>query len=180
MMTMINKMIKKGLNNKKGFTLIELIIAIGVATVVIGTISVVLIQSNKSFHNVENRTTVVNGVNNILENIRELTFDAKELQISAETSAPVSTEEKVSYISCIDGNLCIDNNVLQNAEGLGIADLEVVFEKTGAEGKILRCTVTAKDDNGNNVITPQSVDLLLNNVNSINGASGNCIKVTDE
>lgn len=173
-------MINKLLNSKKGFTLIEIIIAIGVATIVIGTVSAVVLQSNRSFHHIDERSNVVNGVNSILENIREITFDAEKLEITEETGAPVSTESNVSYISCIDGKVTIDSNVFQTKEGMGVADLDVTFEKSGTEGKILRCTVTVKDASGENVIEPQSVDLLLNNVQTINGSSGNCIKITDE
>ena len=172
-------MTKKLWENKKGFTLIELIIAIGVATVVIGTISIVLIQSNKSFHKVENRTTVINGVNSMLENIRELTFDAKKIEISTVTETPVTAEENVSYIFCSDGKFQVDGNLLQSEESMRVSNLEVAFEKKGVEGKILRCTVTATDDRGENVVQPQSVELLLN-VDSIDGNSGNCIKITNE
>ncbi len=179
---MLNKgyeMLNKFIKNKSGFTLIEMIVAVAVTVIVIGTLTSMVMYAYKSYHKADATSTVLNGINSITEAVRELTFNATEAEISNVT-APPTVEVGYTSIYCIDGSVYVDGNVIQSAKGIGTATLEISFEadNSGTNGKVVKYKITADKENGEQAIQPQELTAYLNNcMGDILGGTGNCIKV---
>ncbi len=175
-------MLKKIFTDKKGFTLIEMIIAVAVSVIIIGTISSMVIYAYKSYYNTDKTGTVLNGVNSVTEAVRELTFNAVEVEIKDVVSEP-DIEEGCTAIYCIDNKIYIDGGVIQSAKGLNLSRLDLTFEldtnrETDGKYKTVKYILTANDENGNQAIEPQNLSLFFNNCDAgVVGTSGNCIIV---
>lgn len=161
------------LKSKEGFTLIELIIAIAVTTIIMGTITLVVVQSHKSYYKVNNESEVMNVMNSVLENVRETTFNSSDLKISNETALPTLNSDETAF-TCIDNSIYLDGNLMHSGSSMGVANVNLQFSKVSE--KKLKCEISMKDENGKDIIQSQSVELFLDNVNQIQGDSdGNCI-----
>lgn len=164
------------LKSKEGFTLVELIIAIAVTTVIMGTITLMVVQSHKSYYKVTNESEVMNVMNSVLENIREATFNSSTLKISNETALPTLNSGETAF-TCIDNSIYLDENLMHSGSSMGVANVSLKFSK--ASEKKIKCEISMKNESGKDIIQSQSVELFLNNVNQIQGDSdGNCIIFT--
>lgn len=161
------------LKGKEGFTLIELIIAVAVAVVIIGTVTLMVVQSHKSYYKVANESEIMSAMNSVLESVRESTFNATDLKISSETVLPTLNSDETAF-TCIANSIYLDRNLMHSGSSLGAASVSLKFSKVSE--KKLKCEISMKDENGKDIIKSQSVELLLDNVNQIQGSSdGNCI-----
>lgn len=165
---------KDKLNGKKGFTLIEVIIAMAITVIIVGTISSMVLVAYKSYYNIESSTSVVDGVNSITETVRELTFNTTEVEISQVTAQPVF-ESGYNYIYCLDNTVYLDSGVLQSANGMGISSLSLEFSKGATDGTLSYVLQAIEEDGSDR---GQTMNMFLNACDSgISGDStGNCIK----
>ena len=169
----MNKLIK----DKRGFTLIEIIVAMAITTIIVGTISAMIIFAHKSYYNVENTNSVLNGVNAVTEMVREYTFDAEEAEIMDVTSIPTVDPEYMS-ICCIDNTVYVDGNVYETAKGMGGETLILQFSADSGS-KLLKYKLDVFDENNNPLIESQDLSAYLNSCDeNIKGvATGNCIVI---
>ncbi len=172
-------MLKKILNNKKGFTLVEVLVTVFVTVIIIGAATSMVLYSYKSYHSADKTTSVLNGVNSITEAVREITFNASEAEITEVTAVPAA-ESGTTIICCIDNAVYMDNHIIQSAKGMNISALSLTFEadNSSENGKILKYKITAADENGEQAIEPQELSAYLNNcLGDIEGTTGNCLKI---
>lgn len=167
----------KLIKNKKGFTLIEVIIAIAVTTVILGTVSSMVIFAYKSYHHADERTSVLNSANSITEMVREYTFNAVEAEISTIT-APPAPETDYTFIYCLNNEIYVDNSLLQSAKGIGIGTLELAF-LADSDSQLLKYRLKMLDSAGQPALQEQNVEVFLNNClgKIVCDAEGNCLKI---
>ena len=109
-------------NDKKGLTLIEILIAMGIASIVGALLLVIIVNSAELFYKQSSKVGQGVGVNDSLSEIREAIKEAKGIQNSYPPgSSPTYTTggtELILSVSAID----INNNLI-----LGIYDYYVYF-----------------------------------------------------
>ncbi len=167
--------------NKKGFTLIELIIAIAITVIIIGTVTSMVVYSYKAYYSADKTSAVLDASNTITEMVREYIFNAEEAEISNIT-APPSIESGYTYIYCLDNCVYADGALIQSAKGIGAAIMTLDFSTDTVDdddNKMITYTLNILDENGKQLIAENRTDAFLNKCDDgITGIeSGNCLKV---
>ncbi len=163
--------------NKAGFTLVEVLIAMAITTIIVGTISSMVLVAQKSYINVESSNSVLNGVNSITEMVREYTFSTTEAEISNVTAVPANIPD-YTIIACIDNQIYVNGALQQSAKGIGISTLALEFS-ADPDSKLLSYTLSGTKEDGSAAFATQSLTAYLNACEEgIKGdATGNCLTV---
>ncbi len=168
--------------NKSGFTLIEVIVAILLSTVVITVVYQVMTVSTKTNNVITEQTSAMSSLDATVDTIRQTVMPAKNLTIG--DSSVEAVPEGADIIKCVDNVIYLNNNVIGSASLYAVNHIELKFSAQES-GKVLRMELECYDEN-NGLLEGKTrqVDFFLQSLgengegkikNSAEGTYKNCI-----
>ncbi len=150
------------LNNKSGFTLIEILVAILISGVVITAVYQILNTSSVSNSYTNDQIAASNAMDSTIENIRLMTLHADTMRIcDASTASPAEGE---TVIKCVDNVVYIDDKQIGSAEQYGVDRIELKFDR-GLEDTMLKVELNCLDEAGGLIGGKyRSIDLYLHSL----------------
>ncbi len=128
--------------NNKGLTLVELMIAMAIATIVIGSITYFMATSTKSYRKANDEITLQIEAQTILNQLNELIIEAYNVKMDNTTNTLTIFRGDMTYFIKLDNSRLLLNKK-QSGLGATIGDTWILF------GEYIR-TFEVKDTGNNN------------------------------
>lgn len=146
-MAILNK-----LKQNKGFTLVELLIAMSLMVILMGALLMVFNTAQRTNIEANETNDKLNSSQQVIETVRKMTANAVALEVTQVTSLddlPTTglvtvngVESNVSCITSLDNVIYLDKTPIANAESLYADTLSLTF-KGGSSNKVLDCYIQA-------------------------------------
>lgn len=130
--------------NKSGFTLIEIIVAIALSSIVITVVYQVMTVSTKTNNVIKDQTAAMSSLDATVDTIRQMVMPAKNLTIG--DSAVETVPEGADIIKCVDNVIYLNDKVIGSASQFAVNHIELKFS-TQEAGKVLRMELECYDEN---------------------------------
>lgn len=104
MIKQIKSVLKTNLQNKNGFTLVELVVVLAIIGLVLGVGFMLLIYNQKTYTAIDTRVDTQTEFRFIINNLEKEIGTAKEINLlNVDTSLPVATGYTLIYVDTVDG-----------------------------------------------------------------------------